>query len=442
MLLIAPEPGVLLPPGVLELQGDRRFRMWPVVLTDRADGPVVQEYLKRGIWDCVSQDALWRLPIVAKRVLETHRLRQQLTEAEELWTGVTHDVSNLLGAVLGHSEFILMRVRQDQEVRRAVEGIMKAAEDAASWMRHGTSAEQPYGERLQITDLNEVVMRMEGLLRLLAGNNIQLGLQMWKEPVHVVADPARVARIVLNLALNAFDAMMAGGQLTLQTEAERVTSARETGSHAAGWGKLTVADSGHGIDTEDQTRIFDRFYSTRGPRRGLGLPTVRALVERFGGHLELKSTAGKGSAFYVYLPYAETMSGKPEVTLPPLARSSGAKNILLVDDDTLLREVLARTLASAGYNVIQAASAHEAIQMHSDPSCSIDLLITDIRLSSMNGHHLADALRERDPKLKIIYISGCPEELSAAEKSQSDLLIKPFRPSALLEKVHTCMGGV
>jgi two-component system cell cycle sensor histidine kinase/response regulator CckA len=437
ILLIASDSSGQLPPGVLEILNDKRLCLWAVVLTDGDNEVAVQGHLKTGLWDCVSRDTLWRLPTLAKRAMETYGLRQRLTEAEELWTGVTHDVSNLLGAVLAHSEFILMRVQHDEELRRAIEGIMKAAENAASWMTHGAAIDQLNGERRQILDLNEVVTRMESILRLLAGITIELRFQMGKEPVPVIADAAQIARIVLNLALNAVDAMPAGGQLTIKTEAEWVTPGAEAGSHAGPWGKLTVADSGQGIDTQQQPRIFDRFYSTRGPRRGLGLPTVRALIKRSGGYLEVKSTAGKGSAFEVYLPYARQLSDRPEVRSQPQSKS--VKRILLVDDDAPLREVLARTLASAGYSVIEAGSAHEAIQIQAIQPGSIDLLLTDLRMSSMNGRDLAEVLRARDLEIKIIYISGYPDRRSDGAKNESDFLLKPFKPSALLEKIQACL---
>jgi two-component system, cell cycle sensor histidine kinase and response regulator CckA len=368
-------------------------------------------------------------------------LRQKLKEREELWTGVTHDVSNLLTAVLGHSEYVLMRIQNDEELRSAIEGMMKAAENAASWMRQGTSAAPCGGERRQLTDLNDVVKGLEVILRLLAGTRIQLRLQTWKEPLRVVADGAELARIIFNLALNALDAMPAGGQLIIETEAELVAPGAEARRHPGLWSKITVADSGQGIDREQQLRIFDRFYSTRGPDRGLGLPTVRALIERSGGHVDLSSIPEKGSAFYVYFPCPRQLQETPEVTFQLQPPSNETKRILLVDDDAPLRIILARTLMSAGYIVMQAASAQEAIRMQAAEAGSIDLLLTDIRMSSMNGRDLAQALRTRDPAMKIIYISGCSDPRAASEKNRSDFLMKPFKPTILLEKVQASLAA-
>ncbi|HTV53601.1 MAG TPA: response regulator [Terriglobia bacterium] len=441
MLLVAADSAGRLQAGVLEILDQNTFDLPVIVVTSGSDEAAVPECLKTGVWDCVSRRALWRLPTLAKRVIETHALRHKLKDAEEVWTGVTHDVSNLLSAVLGHSEFVLTRVKDDEELRRAIEGMMKAAENAALWMRQGASPAQFRSERPQLMDLNEVVTGLEVILRLLAGGRIQVRLQIWKEPLRVIADGAQLARIVFNLALNALDAMPAGGQLTIETEAELAPAGDEARIQGGYWGKITVADSGQGMDREQQLHIFDRLYSTRGPDRGLGLPTVHALIERFGGHLELRSTTGKGSTFYVYLPCARQSQETPVITFQPQLQLNSAKRILLVDDDAPLRMVLARTFASAGYTVAQAASAQEAIQIQAVEPEPIDLLLTDVRMSSMNGRDLAEVLRARDPAMKIIYISGCSDPRAASEKNRSDFLMKPFKPTILLEKVQASLAA-
>jgi two-component system cell cycle sensor histidine kinase/response regulator CckA len=440
MLLVSPNSPRQLPAGIPEILGDSTLNLPVVVVGEDGGEEAVGPYLQAGIWDYVSQDSLWRLAVLARRALEHYALRQRLQEVEDLWAEAAHDVSNLLAAVMGQSELILMRVKADEELRRSVEGILKTGEAAASWMkqcvtdRRGSPA-RPGG------DLNQGIAGIESILGVLAGSRIQLRLSLWPEPLPVTADPPQMARMIINLALNARDAMPEGGRLTVKTEA---AAAGEIPADCAPgpWAKITVADSGVGIGVEQQSRIFDRSYSTKDQHQGLGLATVRRLVERCGGFVTLKSAARAGTVVSIYLPCAPQLSEETAATPRRQVFSDRSKKILVVDDDPPLREVLTRTLSIAGYCVLEARTAQEALQIQSRQPGSIDLVLTDVRMSSMSGWKLAETLRERDPKMKVIYISGYSDHHANDSSQGADFLMKPFKPTVLLERVQASLAEV
>lgn len=401
----------------------------PWVLVSSAISPEeAREYFNAGAWDWVSTSELWRLAAPARRALENHAHRRNLAEVESLWAGVGHDVNNLLSGVIGNSDYLLKFLATDAKARQALEGILMAGELSAAWVQQCVTA----GRISRSADLGQVLERMESTLRLLAGAKIQLRLKTGRRPVPVAADPAQVARVVLNLVFNARDAMPDGGCLIIQAEI-----ARHHGFEAAGarqeWGRVSVADTGAGMDAQTCRRIFDPLFTSKSQHLGLGLPTARALVDQNGGFIELKSGLRSGTTFFVYWPLAEAVP-EQENTGAVHSVETGSKTILVVEDEPVLREILIRTLKSGGYQVLEAERAEKAIELSRQRP--IDLLLTDVRMPVMSGTELVSAVRAREPGMKVVYISGRQDARLDCNANGTAFLLKPFKPQVLLRKVE------
>lgn len=400
-----------------------------VLVSSAASSEEARECLDGGAWDYVSRDELWRLAIAARRLWENYALRRNLAQVETLWAGVGHDVNNLLSGVIGNADYLIQFLAGDPRARQSLEGILTAGELSAAWVQQCATA----GPTTRGSDLVQALDRMECTLQLLAGPKIRLRLTIGKGPIQVAADPAEVARAVLNLVFNARDAMARGGTLTIEAGIARRNELL--------WGTISVTDTGNGMDQETCRRIFDPLYTSKSRHLGLGLPTVRALVEQSGGFIELKSGLRLGSTFSIYLPLAEAnareVRGPLELGAEAARQDScREKTILLVEDQPTLREIVARTLKSRRHQVIEAESAQAALELSRERA--FDLLLTDVRLPAMNGIELAAALRESNPGVPVIYMSGRRDQ---ALDGNGAFLLKPFKPATLLETVDRALIG-
>lgn len=428
------------PTRLAELLNGKHLKLPYIIVTELAGEELSGPYFEDHVWDFVSKHDFWRLPFLARRIIENFGLEEQLRRAHDGWAQLSHDVRNLLTAVLAHSEFILDRVQADKELRRAVEGILKAGEMAAGWAR------PPAMERLETstppsTDLNQWLLQTETLLCLLAGDKIQLSLKLWPDPIHVITDAGELTRVLVNLVLNACEAMPSGGRLTVATETVTSRPGSRNESAQGFWAKITVADSGIGIHAQDQSQIFSPTYTTKKNHQGLGLPAARTLVEDAGGKIELKSAEGQGAAFSIYLPQAAAQPNEPANGSESGVGTNRVRKILLVEDDPTLREIISRILSAAGYCVFQAGSGDEALRIQRLQPGSIDLLLTDIRMGSMTGCALAEALRARQPGIRTIYISGYAGGETISDMHGEAYLMKPFKPTSLLQKIEEVLQG-
>ncbi len=432
VILASPDLPGWTPPRILDTVREAGPGLPWVLVSGKVPADEAEEYLKAGAWDWVPTGHLWRLTASARRALENHSFRQNLAQVENLWAGIGHDVNNLLSGVIGNSEYLLNFLAADAKARQALEGILIAGELSAAWMQQCVTTGRAGVSRC--ADLGQALERMESTLRLLAGDRIQLRLKVGRNPIPVAADPAQVARVILNLVFNARDAMPEGGRLTIQAEITHTHGGPAApGGRPPAWGRIAVADTGTGMDKETCRRIFDPLYTSKGQHLGLGLPTARALVEQSGGFIELKSGLSSGTTFYVYLPLGETL---PKQDGPGIGDplESGSKLVLVAEDDPLLREILSRTLKSGGYSVLEAGRAEEALEL--SRRHSIDLLLTDVRMAPMSGPELVSAVRAHEPGMKVVYISGRPDERLASSENRTAFLLKPFKPLALLQKVE------
>ncbi|MGH9406249.1 MAG: response regulator [Terriglobia bacterium] len=393
------------------------------------------------------------------------RLRLELGETQSFWAGVGHDVSNLLEAALGNAESLRERLCNDAEARQALDAIVGAVELAACWMKQAARKQRVDGLR---AGLNGLVKELENVLRALAGSAIQVDVHFAPREVCVGADPMHAARILINLVLNARDAMPKGGRITVRiAEAGPRGLGARPASRRGLWGRVTVSDTGTGI--ESPPHVFHAGYSTKSEHLGIGLSTAQLLAERNGGFIEFQSAPGGGAEFSAYFPRILARTNATRTTTAAAAAWAGpmpigaasrdahrpsyggeenrehqarkSKRILLVDDDPSVREILCRTLAGAGYGVEEACGAAEALDRFGSRAPGVDLLVTDVRMEPMTGRKLASAFRAKQPGIRILYISGYPEESADLTGDRASYLTKPFRPGTLLAKVREMLSG-
>ncbi|MFT4624173.1 MAG: two-component system cell cycle sensor histidine kinase/response regulator CckA [Myxococcota bacterium] len=360
---------------------------------------------------------------------ERLRIAQKLDAVGRLAGGVAHDFNNLLTVVLGNAE-LLSTLVENPDARELVEHIRTAAERAADLTHQLLAVGRRQPRHPRVLDLNEVVRGMARLLERVLRADIAMVLDLDPAGAAVTADPGQVEQVLLNLAVNARDAMPGGGRLLLTTRAYPATSA------GAGRVVLQVRDDGAGMDTNTRARIFEPFFTTKAPGEGtgLGLAIVYGIVQQSGGHIEVESRVGSGTTFAVHLPQA---SGVAQPTLPQLTRPSarGNAHILVVEDEPALLELARIALTHSGFTVYVASDGEEAWaqwQRH-----TVDLLFTDVRMPGASGVEIAQRCRLERPSLPVIFASGYTEEevLDGAPTERAVFLPKPYRLSTLLSLV-------
>src|SRR5579863_9892818 len=393
--------------------------------------------------------------VIARDVTAQKRSEGQLRQAQKMEAigrlagGVAHDFNNILGIINACTEFLRDRIDPAAEPSVYVENIKKASERGRSLTKQllafsRTSAIQP-----RVLDLNERLRDISKLLRPLLGDDVEI-LVVPKSPSAVVeADPGQLDQIVVNLAVNARDAMPRGGKFILETGSVRFDEEFAYQHQAMAAGKyilLTVSDTGSGMDETTISRIFEPFFTTKetGKGTGLGLATVYGIVKQSAGHILVYSEPGHGTTFKIYLPSADHKIGvaskpEPEAVSPKRQGTT----ILLVEDDDIMRSLTRQLLQEHGYTVVEASdgkSALEWIESHAEP---IDLLLTDVVMKRMSGPELVERLHTYRPALKIVYMSGYTGELIAEREMLQrgiTLLEKPFSRTALLNTIHSTLG--
>jgi CheY-like chemotaxis protein len=369
----------------------------------------------------------------------------------QLAGGIAHDFNNLLAAILGYSEMILAnRTSSLDEVRPDVEQIKLAAERAATLTKQILAFSRRQALRPTVVSLNEVLVGMEPLLRRTLGEDIDLISRRDPDLGHVEADVHQFEQVLMNLALNARDAMVSGGRLTLETanveldqEYCRTHPELAPGSYVM----LAVSDTGVGMDEATLGHIFEPFFTTKAPGAGtgLGLATVYGIVKQSNGGISVYSEPGEGTSFKVYLPRAARSSIPPEIVIPPRESTPGSEAVLLVEDETTLRRLIERILGGVGYTTFAFGSAVEALEALERGECSADLLLTDVTLSgALQGDDLARAVLAARPDLPVLFMSGYPRNaiVHAGRLDEGvNFLEKPFTPASLAAKVREVLDG-
>jgi signal transduction histidine kinase/CheY-like chemotaxis protein len=375
---------------------------------------------------------------------ESHlRQAQKMEAVGRLAGGVAHDFNNLLTAILGFSTLILDQLTPNDPMRQDVEEIQKAGESAASLTRQLLAFSRKQLLQPQVLDLNAVVTRMESLLRRVIGEPVMLVPRLTPRLERIAADPGQLEQIIMNLAINARDAMPDGGTLTVETgnvEVDAAFRATYPGSGPGPYVMLAFADTGIGMDEETRARIFEPFFTTkkRGEGTGLGLSTVYGIVRQSEGYVSVETAPGRGTTLKIYLPAIKSAS---DVTPAPVAVRSarGTETILLVEDQTEVRAVARAALMRHGYRVLEASGGEEALGIVARHGRDIDLLLTDVVMPAMSGPELAAQIHQRYPDLRVLYASGYTDDAMGRHgvlDADVAFIQKPFTPQQLLRKVR------
>jgi PAS domain S-box-containing protein len=386
-----------------------------------------------------------------KHLADQLRQSQKMQAVGELAGGVAHDFNNLLMVVKGHAELLIDRLPQTSPQRFNVEQIQTAAERAASLTRQLLAFSRKQVLQARVLDLNEVVGGMIQMVSRVIDENIELAFLPGAKLGNVKADPSQIEQVVLNLVVNARDAMPGGGRLTIETSgveldknytAQRAVVDFEPGPYVM----LTVTDTGCGMDAQTQARIFEPFFTTKeaGRGTGLGLATVYGVVKQSGGYIWVYSEPGHGTTFKVYLPRVAASAENTAAEKNSSAPASGSETILFVEDEQGVRELVREYLSGCGYSVLEASDGIQALEIAAMHPGAIQLLITDVVMPRLSGRELATQIASSRRGLKVLYISGYTDDSvfrHSVLEGDMEFLQKPFNLKALAQKIREILDG-
>jgi two-component system, cell cycle sensor histidine kinase and response regulator CckA len=391
---------------------------------------------------------------IARDLTERRRLETELQHAQRMQAvgrlagGIAHDFNTLLTAVTGYSDLLLERLAPDDALRQTAEEIRNAAERAAGLTRQLLAFSRVQHPAASVIDLNEVVADLQRLLQRLIGADIECSCTLADQALPVKGDRGQLEQVLMNLVVNARDAMPEGGRLDVVTARERIgrfEERRHPGVASGDWAMLEVRDTGCGMAPEVMARLFEPFFTTKDPSRGtgLGLSTVSGIVSRGHGHIFVDSAPGQGTRFRVLLPLAEQATQAAGSRGSAGALPRGTETLLLVEDEAGVRELIREFLLRCGYEVLETGDAQRALELFREHGARIALLITDIVMPQMNGRVLAERLRAERADLKVLYISGYTDEsvLTLHAGTSGAFLQKPFTPLVLARKVREVLEG-
>ncbi len=389
------------------------------------------------------------LVAIQRDVTEQRRMENQLRQSQKMEAvgrlagGVSHDFNNLLTAIIGYNQLLLNAIGPEHPQRDAVEQIGKAAKRAANLTGQLLAFSRRQVLQLKVIDFNEVLNGIEPILRRLIGEDIDLEIRSTSKPAKVKSDPGQLEQVILNLAINARDAMPHGGQLMIEIgEVELgAEAAREIDGEPGAYIRVQVRDSGLGMDAETQAKIFEPFFTTKGKEKGtgLGLATVYGIVKQSGGFLSVESEFEQGTMFTVFLPRSSDIPVQPLSKSPAGKVEKGDESVLLAEDDESVRHLVSTVLLKHGYRVLEAADGGEALSLAAAMSDPIDLLISDVVMPDMRGPELVERILASRPGLRTLYISGYADGSSppwGEFGSDVPFLQKPFSPDKLMRKVR------
>lgn len=385
---------------------------------------------------------------VLRRTEEMLLHSQKMDAIGRLAGGVAHDFNNLLTAIIGYADLLMRRLRSDPAGCQEAQLIHQAGEQAAGLTRQLLAFSRKQLLQPKVIDLNAIVNSLHKLLQRIIGEHIEIrtepGAQVWR----VRADAGQIEQMVVNLGVNARDAMPRGGRLTIRTANVTLATDNEEAQLAAGdYVALEVSDVGEGMDAETKSRIFEPFFTTKGPGKGtgLGLATVYGIVRQSGGGILVESERGVGTTFRILLPREDAPLDHAEFALTAPATVARAERILFVEDDELVRELMSIVLREHGYDLLTAATGREAIRLAEQHGTGIALLISDVVMPEVGGVEVAQRVHILAPDAKVLFVSGYSE----ADMSDQglgvltfEILQKPFRPDDLARKVREVLDGV
>ena len=387
--------------------------------------------------------------VTDRRLLEEQfRQSQKMEAVGRLAGGIAHDFNNLLTVISGYCDLLREEVEHQPRLREDVEEIARAAERAAALTRQLLAFSRRQVLEPRIVDLNDVVSRMEGMLRRLIGEDIELVTRLDGGLGSVRTDPNQIEQVIMNLAINSRDAMPEGGRLLLETarvEAETPIVHRHVSVPAGSFATLAVTDTGCGMDPHTLEHVFEPFFTTKeqGKGTGLGLPTVYGIVRQSGGAVMVKSELGLGTTVRIYLPRVEAPT-EPEQAPPAGRLPRGTETVLLVEDEDQVRVLAREILSRHGYQVLEARGATEALAIATRPAGTIDLMVTDMIMPGLSGRELAERLATLQPAMRVLYMSGHADRGIVHEgvlDQGTAYLQKPFTPEALIRMARRVLGG-
>lgn len=390
--------------------------------------------------------------VLSLDVSDKQRAQAQLRQAQKMEAvgrlagGIAHDFNNVLTAMLGYCDLVLARAGTDVELTSDLMEIRKAGERAERLTRQLLAFSRKQLVVPAVIDLNAVVLDVHAMLTRVIGDNIRLVIEPALHLRHTKADPGQVEQILMNLVVNARDAMAMGGMIRIATAnvtLDRRFVLTHPGSVEGEYVALSVEDSGPGIPPEILAHVFEPFFTTKGPGKGtgLGLPTVYAIVKQSGGYVAIDTAVGIGTTITTYLPVChEPLTDAPPRQAPQPV--SGTETVLVVEDDDATRELMRKALAPQGYTVVEARDVWEALTLARSRASRIDLLLTDIVLPEMNGPELAQHMVSMHPGVRVLYLSGFPQASALGVQVISghvSFLPKPFTPGTLLAGVRDAL---
>jgi two-component system cell cycle sensor histidine kinase/response regulator CckA len=387
-------------------------------------------------------------------ISERKQLEIQLRQAHKMEAigrlagGVSHDFNNLLAVILGYSDLVLDALPPDHPAVKKVEMIRKAGASAADLTRQLLAFSRQQMLQPRVLNVRDIVERTQELLSRLIGEDIQFSTSLEPSLGCVRADPGQIEQVLVNLIVNARDAMPQGGRLTIEAR-NVVLDDSYVDAHEpvipGPYVMLAVEDAGCGMDQKTQSRIFDPFFTTKalGKGTGLGLATVYGIVKQSGGYIWVYSELGEGTVFKVYLPRVEQDAQETEPSDPVQLITQNCETILLAEDSASLREMAREYLSSVGYTILEAASGEEALQKARDFDGTIHLLLTDVVMPGMSGPDLARQMVSLRPRIKLIFVSGYTGDAIARQgvlDPSVAFIQKPYRPKALARKIREVLG--
>jgi len=401
----------------------------------------------------VQTDQGGRITCILRDVTERKHLEEQLRQSQKMEAlgrlagGVAHDFNNLLTIIGGYAQMLLGSVKTKDPARRDLDSIIEAASRASALTRQLLAFSRRQVVQPKVLDLNRLIARMHRMLRPVIGEDIALELALQKNIGRIKADPGQIEQVLMNLVLNARDAMPRGGRIHISTalthssaDAEPAPLPLPPGRHLL----LEVSDTGEGMDEETLSHVFEPFFTTkaRGRGTGLGLSTVYGIVKQNAGEIQVSSQLGGGSTFRIYLPVFQAAPRPRERPRPPRRLAPGVETVLLVEDEAGVRQLAREMLRRQGYAVIEAEGGSQALQLFEQHAPSIALLLTDVVMPQMGGRELAERLLAARPDLKVLYMSGYTSDVVARHgllDAGIALLQKPFTQESLGRKVRAVL---
>jgi PAS domain S-box-containing protein len=387
--------------------------------------------------------------VTARRVLEEQLRQAQKMEAlGQLAGSVAHDFNNLLAVIIGYCELLARATGPDGSSRGRIETIKRAGERAASLTAQLLAFSRRQVMQPRIVNLNSLVLETDKMLQRLMGEDVEHQVILDPNLGRTRADPGQIVQVIMNLAVNARDAMPRGGKLTIQTsfltfdEGEEIQGIPVAAGHYL---VLTVSDTGTGMDAKTHSRLFEPFFTTKpmGKGTGLGLATVYGVVKQSGGFIFAETELGKGTSFKVLLPQVEGVPEAVSAKAPPAEVLQSSETVLLVEDEPAFRDLLRETLQTAGFRVLAGTDGVDALQIAEQHRGPIQLLVTDVIMPRMSGPELAKCLKEVRPEIRVLYLSGYTDDkLDSVSKLDRELALmqKPFDLRELIEKIREILA--